>query len=370
MRTRYIKLIAALLVISLFFVMTGCSEEKKASKERLEEFEGAVSFDEAFLQEKSYYADEDYVIAYDSAGVDQVFRNSREDVTYDDIRDSIRKLDTTDQYKEIYLTLADNLEQQHPDIDLRTWYHNLQTLKIEEVSDEELLSEYGVKYAAYSRSKNIIYTQDDYTYEPGTLEYQIIVHEFTHPIRTATFVDDDVTYYIRFESDPENYYIINEAMTSILAYRSYNKTDRDIAYRYCTHMIEIMLECMDNYTIEDYVNDDITYFIAKLNEANGDEQAIRILNLFQLQRDDSQSEVINYPPEQYYELYDYTARMYYRKHLKSGMSPDEIAAVRDELIERIEAYMTDADLEIFEPAIPHFDEYLKQYCGENGIDYQ
>ena len=70
---------------------------------------------------------------------------------------------------------------------------------------------------------------------------------------------------------------------------------------------------------------------------------------------------------QYYDLYDYVARMYYRKHLSAGMSSEEITAVKDQLVSRIVADVPEDSTREFDKA--HFDDYLVQYCSENGIAY-
>ena len=298
--------------------------------------------------------------------MDQVLGNKKEDVTYDDIRQAINNLDIPDKYKKIYLDLANNLEEQYPNLDLRIWNENLKTLKIEELSDSGLKA-LGVEYGAYSKKANTIYVQDDYEFVPGTDEYQIIVHEMTHPIRLAKIKIDDVIYICGFNAGYDNYTIVDEMMTSILSLRSYDKEESRIGYGLQTHMLEIILECMDNYTMEDYVNEDIVYFIEKLNETNGDEEAIRMLNLLQLNRDDHDNDEIYFSQEQYYPLYDYVARMYYRKYINSNMTSEEIKAVKDGLVARMIADVPEKALNEFDAA--HFDDYLVEYCNENGINY-
>ena len=124
---------------------------------------------------------------------------------------------------------------------------------------------------------------------------------------------------------------------------------------------------MDNYTMEDYINEDISYFINKLNETNGDKEAIRMLNLMQLNRDDIMSKEIYFSQDQFYDLYDYVAKMYYRKHISSNMSSEEITAVKDELVTRIITDVSENVAKEFDAA--HFDDYLVEYCNENGINY-
>ena len=345
---------------------TSESELDSATQRRLKEYYDTVEKDMNNFAEISIDSRDTIVYINDSSGLDQALGNTKEDVTYDDIRGLIKKLDTSDEYKEIYLTLADNLEKQYPHMDLRIWKQNLLTLDIEEKTDT-ILKGMGIEYAAYDMFSNVIYTDADYHYVPGTLEYQIIVHECTHPIRTASFKINDKDYICRFSRNFSNYQVVDEAMTSILSLRSYDPNETHIGYAFQSHMLEIMIECMDNYAMDDYINEDISYFINKLNETNGDKEAIRMLNLMQLNRDDVTSKAIYFEQDQFYDLYDYVARMYYRKHINNNMSSEEITAVKDELVTRIITDVPEETAKEFDAS--HFDDYLVEYCQENGIDY-
>lgn len=345
------------------------SELDSETQARLDKFYEDVQSDMKFLKEISADNDgnDDIVdFVYDSHGLDQVLGNKKEDVTYDNIRSLIEQLDMSSEYKDIYITLANNLESQYPNMDLRIWEKNLSTLKVEEMSDEALKG-MGVEYGAYDRRSNTIYIQDDYEFVPGTFEYQILVHEFTHPIRTALFMIGDVEYICEFCGGYDNYVVIDEAMNSIFSLRSYDQEETQIAYCFQSHMLEIMIECMDNYTMEDYVNEDIAYFINKLNEANGNDEAIRMLNLMQMNRDDYKRDDIYFEQNQFYDLYDYVAKMYYRKNINSNMTSEEITAVKDALVTRIITDVPEETAKEFDAA--HFDDYLVEYCNENGINY-
>ena len=130
-------------------------------------------------------------------------------------------------------------------------------------------------------------------------------------------------------------------------------------------MFEVMLESMDNYTMEDYINEDITYLIEKLNETNGDKMAIEILNLLELKCRDTKDESFYIPQNYYYGLYDYVARMYYNKYITDDMSPEEIKQVKDNLVIRL---TTDISPET-EIDTAHFDDYIGEYCKERNINY-
>lgn len=387
-KTRKIKMIPKIIVAGLvlpltFTILQSCGikendssyaisyaneyELDKQSKQKLDEFYEKIEIDEDSFEEKSYTENTDtYKSVYDSKGLDQVFHNKKEDITYDNIRELINRLPMSDEYKDIYITLANNLEKQYPNMDLRIWHQNLKNLKVEEKPAEEL-KEYGIEYGGYSPSLNAIYLQENCSYVPGTESYQIIVHEFTHPIRTARFEIGGITYNCGFSTYYENYELVDEAMTSILAVRSYDPEETKLGYAFMAHMLEVMIECMDNYTMEDYVNEDLSYFITELNNTNGDTEAIRMLNTMELNREDIVNGEIYFPPEQFHDLYDYVARMYYRKNINANMTSEEITEVKDELLSKLLTGLPEKTASSFDAA--HFDDYLVEYCNENGINY-
>lgn len=364
-----IVLTAAALLFLLFYDSDG-SELKPGrdpSDLRLAQYNTSVKFNTEHYSEVSVVEiTSTKTCVFDSAGLDQILGNKKEDVTYDDIRSAISRLDASDEFKETYTELADNLEKQYPDLDLRIWNENLKTLRYEELSEEEL-HEKGAKYGCYSKTENKIYVLSDYDYEYEGDEKVILTHEMAHALRDTTIKKDGVEYVCAFTNDFDDYTIVNEALTSILALRSYDKESARMGYGFHSHMVEIMLECMGNYTLADYIGDDISYFIKKLNEANGDNEAVRMLCLMQLNRDDIASDDIYFEQSQYYDLYDYVARMYYRKNLHDSMTSEEITEVKDHLVSRIVADVPEDSTREFDKA--HFDDYLVQYCSENGIAY-
>ncbi|MBR2711931.1 MAG: hypothetical protein IKE89_05595 [Bacilli bacterium] len=334
------------------------------SQKAYDEYLDTVNDETTLFEEASIKSNEFGTFINDSKGLDTVLNNTKADVTYDDIRRGISNLDTTEEVKEIYTTLANNLEQQYPNLDLRIWDINLKSMKIETKS-KEMFDAMGMNLGFYSIDTNTITLQEGLEFTPGTLEYQMVVHEMGHTIRESNFSIDGNNYYCRFSTDFNNYDFTSEALNSILTLRSYDQKETHIAYTLTSHMFEVMLESMDNYTMEDYINEDITYLIEKLNETNGDKMAIEILNLLELKCRDTKDESFYIPQNYYYRLYDYVARMYYNKYITDDMSPEEIKQVKDNLVIRL---TTDISPET-EIDTAHFDDYIGEYCKERNINY-
>ena len=299
---------------------------------------------EDIQKSKDKFEVEEYVegvklqVILDSSALDKAFDTNKEDVTYNTIRNDINSNgNIPEKYKELYLTLANNLEKQYPTMDLRVWHENLKTMQIKEVDEMEMKIKAvsASAYATYRKDENVIYTVKDYDYEPGTWEYQVIMHEMCHPIRSGIFKIRDNQVNVHFESRSGEGGIIGEAMNSLLAVRSYDANERDIAYQLQSNMIELMVDSMDNYTYQDYVEHSITYFENELNKQNGNDQAVEIMGLINLQFKDYHDNTISVDQDVFYPVYDYIADMYYSKNINSSMSYEAASQVKDTFIDKL-----------------------------------
>lgn len=307
-------------------------------------------------------------VIYDFSELDGVFNNTKEDITYNTIRETIEKNHNINQkYKTLLLTLVNNLEKQYPTMDLRIWNNNLQTLQVKEVSEMEMQIKAisANAHACYRIDENVIYTVEGYEYTPGTWEYQVIMHEFCHTIKSTRSKVNDQDIRVDFKSQSGNATIVEEALNTLLTVRSYDKNEMNLAYQLQSNMVEIMVDSMDNYNYQDFVEHNVTYFENKLNEHNQNDQAVKIIGLIDLQYKDHHDNQIQVEQEQFYELYDYIAKMYYDANIKPGMSHTELENIKNNFIYKLtydvpEEYNIDTN---------HLNEYFSTYCQEKGISY-
>ena len=81
--------------------------------------------------------------------------------------------------------------------------------------------------------------------------------------------------------------------------------ENDIAYQMQSNAHKIMIECMDNYSLDDYVNHSLGYYAKQLDEYNQDDNyATTILTLMDEQYHDYYDEKTAENPEKYYPIYD------------------------------------------------------------------
>ncbi|MBR6136825.1 MAG: hypothetical protein IKQ06_01565 [Bacilli bacterium] len=305
-------------------------------------------------------------IVLDSSRLDEVLGYPKEDITYEKIKETINSNSSIPKkFKTMYIDLANNLQREYPNMDLRVWYENLKTMKVLEVEEMEMKVKAvsATAYACYRKDENTIYTVKDYKYEPGTWEYQVIMHEMAHPIRSGFIKKNGEEIRVQFTDKSGDGVIIEEALNSLLALRSYDKSERDIAYQLQSNMVEMMVESLDNYTYQDFVEHNITYFENELNKQNGDDKAIEMLALINLQYKDYHDKNMEVEQKNFYPLYDYIAKMYYRKKINPNMSYDTAKKIRDEYIDR----MTYDVPEEYNLDVAHMEAYFDTYCNEAGI---
>lgn len=305
-------------------------------------------------------------LIYDFSELDNIFNNTKEDVTYNTIRETIKNNpNINEKYKLILYSFTDNLEKKYPTMDLRIWNHNLKTLKILEVTEMEMQVKAisADAYACYRIQENTIYTVKDYNYVPGTWEYQVIIHELGHTVKTTSSEINGKEVKTYFKKDSGNGTITEEALNTLFSLRAYDNEEKNLAYQLQSNIIELMVTSMDNYTYQDYIEHNVTYFEEKLNEHNNNDDAVKIIGLIDLQYDDYHDNSIQVDQTQFYELYDYIANMYYNKNITSTMSKDELYTIRDNYIKKL-TYDVPEDYNI---DINHINEHFEIYCQEHGI---
>ena len=303
---------------------------------------------------------------YDNSELDDVLGYSREEITYNDIINDINNNPHMSQkFKDLYIKLANNLREQYPNMDLRIWHYNLQTLKIVELSemDMQLKAMSGTACAVYRQDENTIYTVEGYDYVQGTWDYQVIMHEMGHPIRSLVTHIGENQVKARFQSYSGHGTVIGEALNSLLTLRSYDPNEKDVAYQFQSNMVELMVNEMDNYTYQDFVEHNLTYFEQQLNEYNGNNDAVEIIGLIELQYNDYHNKDFEIDEAQFHKVYDYIANMYYGNHLNPNMSAEEAIKVRDTFIDKLTFDVP----EEYKVSIEHLNEYFETYCNSIGL---
>lgn len=278
-----------------------------------------------------------YLYIYDMDYANMYFKYEKP--TYRDFEKLVnrnRKISKT--YKKLILEYIDSLLKNQPNVETRVLYENLKTLQVVECDNRSLLGHTLSRdsYGCYVRDENKIYVLKDNEYKKGTWSYQVIYHELSHCLRTGKYKNKKQD--VQFKCEGKNFYnlVTAEALNSIFTVSLFDYEEKEIAYQLQSNYFKVMIECMDNYQIGDYINHSLSYFVNKLDEFNKEkDNAAVILNLMQLQYDQYHNHGILVSTNQFYPIYDYLIKMYVKKYYKKNMSSKEIEQLINKFIEKI-----------------------------------
>ena len=267
------------------------------------------------------------------------------------------------EYKDYFIDFVDRIEKNYPDTDLSILYKNLQTLTVTVLSSRDYVFKSWTpgSCGCYRSDENAIYIPEGTQYVEGEWGFQVLLHEFCHAARISRFEKDGLKYQLLYKSIGEDV-LLEECMNSVFSCSLLNYYERDIAYQVPSNYLRIILECMDNFDISDYMAHGDTYFLSKLDEFTGHTNYAQVMwKLITLQRSDYQDDKIDLPGEKYEPIYVYLCNMYYDKYIRDDMTEEEMTAVVDELVDKAffdapEEYKTDPDF---------FYEYLDTYLQQH-----
>ncbi len=299
--------------------------------------------------------DKDYVYVYDEKDLHLLMEHNF--ATAEQCIEAIQNNSKiAEKFKTFFCEFVRRIEKTYPGLNLAVLYHNLATLDVQELSanDYFLESLSMDSLGCYNMRKNTIFIPEGTVYVEGEFGFQVLIHEFCHALRSSYYETSDKKCYIDYYDDNDNR-ILMEAMNSVFSCSLLNYYEWDIAYQVASNYLRIMLECMDNYSLEDYVNHRDTYFLSKLDEFMGKTNYAQVIwKLIALQRSDWEQENMDIPIEEYYPIYDFLCEMYYDKYITEDMTDEEKRAVADELIKKA-FYDAPEDYKIDED---YFYEYL------------
>ena len=232
-----------------------------------------------------------------------------------------------------FLDFVDRLAANYPDADLTVLEHNLRTIHVEECSriDYVIASLSADSLGVYRIDENAIYIPEGTQYIEGEFGFQVLLHEFCHAARNC-WLDGDSLQRVKFSYCPEST-LLEESMNSVFSCSLLNYYEWDIAYQVPSNYLRIMLECMDNYELTDYINHGDTYFYRKLDETAGYRNYAKVIwQLITLQRSDWENDRIDIDETEYYPIYDFLCELYYDRYLQPDMTAEEARQVADDLV--------------------------------------
>lgn len=273
----------------------------------------------------------------DSRAYDEVF--PFESVSLNDIEEVIEEnAMIPEEFKHFVKEYARDWLSHYPSSDLRVFYHNLKTLKINVSSDQEISMATMATdaVACYLRSENAVYVRDNINLSKDSTDYIILCHELSHALRGTIFKDkNDFEVNIGFYDYYQLGTYAEEAIITNLVYDLQGLNKKSIYYSLQCSYFRIILDCID-YTGDDFTNHGINYLFDKMDDFMGDEEyAYHIIALMEAEASLHYTSYASVDYHEFSELYDYILRMYMKKHLKNDMSYEEAQELFNTFIEEI-----------------------------------
>lgn len=262
-------------------------------------------------------------------------------------------------YKDYFKDFVKRINRIYPNANLSVLYKNLRTLKVIELEQRDyMMKSLAIdSLGCYRIDENIIYIPKGTKYIEGEFGFQVLIHEFCHAARTSWWEENGVNNRITEKSELDTT-LLCESLNSAFSCSLLNYYEWDIAYQVPSNYLRIMLECMDNYELTDYMNHSETYFLSKLDEFTGHTNYASVIwKLISVQRSDWERDLTDISAEEYYPIYDYLCKMYYDKYITSNMNEAERKKVADDLVYKAfydspEGYKIDSE---------YFYKYLENY---------
>lgn len=260
--------------------------------------------------------------------------------TEQDCLDAIEANSNIDaQFKELLKDYVHRYHSKYPEACMDVLCANLSTLTFTVLSERDFFAKsLSIDSAGvYFNSENAIYVPEGTAFveDNGEFGFQVILHEISHAARTHWLNgknSERADFGARTGDDSK---LLEECMNSVFSCSLLNYYEWDIAYQVPSNYLRIMLECMDNYTMSDYINRRDTYFLRKLDEATGHVNYAEVMwKLITLQRSDFERDQIALNEEEYYPIYDYLCEIWYPRHIAEGMSYEQALEVADDLVYR------------------------------------
>ena len=294
------------------------------------------------------------------------------DASLDQIREALDSNSNIDpKFKDFIYQYACDLRTLYPDCNLAVLYYNLQTLVIDEMTqaeiDKETLSTNSA--ACYLPYENRICILENLDLSREGDDYIVLVHELCHAARGLHVRSDAYTEYdidISFYDTHKMGTYAEEGIITNISYELQGLGQKATFYPMLASYYRIIGSCID-YTGADFFNHSVNYLIDQMDAFMGDEEyAYQIVA-----RIDAQM-ALRYTPYQevdfrdFQPVYDYLARMYFKKNIQPDMTAEQAQAVFDAFYEDISFHFENMNRG-YDITQETFAEAYDQYLAELGI---
>lgn len=292
----------------------------------------------------TYNITDDTVIGYNVTALDQMFGTKV--VTLDDIYRSINNnKNLSENIKEIIKDFAKTMSEYYPNLDLRVFNENMKTLKIKEVSQDEL----GESSAFYRSNANTIFINKNAIFKEDTLDIVTLRHELGHTMNMIEVKINDKTFVYQFQYY-NNYEFTNEALTVIMTSDPFMERYNDelksnVGYPQGANTLRVILNACPNLNMQDLFMNNFQYFTRKIDETSSSEiTAKRAFDIFEVLMTEHYNPQIKGDRQKYYEFYRYIGQLYLDNVINESMDEEDINYICDWIKARLRVGVYDDSL--------------------------
>lgn len=265
----------------------------------------------------------------------------------------------------------------YPDSDLSVFYYNLKTLRITELTDNEIIMRAmstGVAACYVPRDNELCINKEADIFDRTSNDYVVMVHELLHVCRgTKTKIDGDAVSISFFESQDMGLYE-DEALDTYFALQLQGLDQKAVYYTLQSSYYRQLMPLVD-YDGNDYMNHSVNCFIEKVQEAFDrygiGQEALHYINLIDSQAKEHYKPYSDRDYSDFSELYETQVQIYALQHLSSDMTQEETDQAFEEFWEDItfnfenlpDPYPTMKK----EEYRPYWDAYVQSLQGNGSI---
>ncbi|MCR5508368.1 MAG: hypothetical protein K6F34_06760 [Lachnospiraceae bacterium] len=282
----------------------------------------------------------------------------------------------SDKYKTFLKDFSKDWLTLYPESDMSVFYHNLETLKIDEMTEQEIMMtamNTGVAACYVSKDNRICINKEADVFDRSSDDYVVLVHEILHAARGTRSKIDGTDVSIGFFENLDYGLYEDEVMDTYFALKLQG-LDRKAVYYTLQSSYYRQLMPLVEYDGNDYMNHSVNYLEEKIGEAF-DRYGIDITALHYMALIDSQAKAHYRPNSEvdyrdYGELYKTQVKIYGIQHLNAEMTHEEtekeFEVFWDDITYNFDALPDPYPDMTKEQYKPYWDEYVDMIKKEAG----
>lgn len=351
-----------------FDTMNGYPVKEEKDLRYLEHLEPADDeIDWKYANDYEYFKQVNILNLKDASAYDEVYGYSN--VSLSDIKKAVYSNPyISDFYKDFAYSWAEDWLTLYPGSDLSTYYHNIQTMPIKEISESEMLNltRSEETLACYKPEDNELYVLKGTDFSQKSRGFIILSHELTHAAKSASFINENGDKVCcRFYNEKYMGSYSEEALITFFAYQRQGLGEKSTFYTLQSSYYRLILDCID-YTGTDYMNHSVNYLIDVMDNFMGTKEAYHIISLIDCETALKYNEFLTVDYSDFDAIYDYITRIYMKKHLNASMSYEDAKGVYDYMMSEITFFFDEMD-EPYEINYNVFEETFEKCVSELGI---